>query len=559
MMMRQVLTLVFSCVAVLLMGQGAKPAKYWVSFKDKIGTPYSTDQPEAFLSPRALERRFRHGIEVTEEDLPVNPAYVRKLTEQGAKLHNVSKWLNAAAVLADSMVVDKLMGLPFVDSVEYVGPHIRQRVRTRTKNKKRDQWEDYKRLPSYYGYGAPQIQMLSGDLLHDKGHRGRHMLVAVLDGGFTNVDIMPFFDSLRQDERLLQGRDFVGVDKHVWESSSHGSHVLSVMGSNLPGLLVGTAPDASYVCIKTEDTGGEYLIEECNWVAGAEYADSIGADVVNSSLGYTTFNDKSMNYTFEDLNGRKSRATQAANIAFSKGMIMVNSAGNSGRGPWKYIGVPSDAEKVLTVGATDFTGRRASFSSFGPSSDGRVKPDVATAGQAVTVASIYSYDVQLSNGTSFSSPMMAGMVASLWSAFPNKTNEDIVAAIRKCGNQATRPDDELGYGIPDFFKAYLYLELGQLTTEVLRTNRLQLYPVYRGEDSQLYLHLASEGKFSYTITDLAGKQLVHRTFEGQKGDILTEGLPDLPAGSYLMTVFDGEQLAHQLLHVPEKEEGMIIP
>ncbi|MEO1625292.1 MAG: S8 family serine peptidase, partial [Bacteroidota bacterium] len=517
--LRELLTLLLLLGAATLLAQGKKPAKYWVSFTDKKGTPYSVDRPSEFLSPRALERRFRYGIEVTEEDLPVNPSYVRQLTDSGARIHNTSKWLNAAAILADSTTAYGLLKLDFVKQVRYVGPHIKHKISLRKKKKKRDQWNDYNRIPNHYGFGELQVRMLAGDVLHAQGHQGEHMLVAVMDGGFTNVDIMPFFDSLRQENRLAAGRDFVGVDNHVWESSSHGSHVLSVMGANLPGLLVGTAPEASYVCIKTEDTGGEYLIEECNWVAGAEYADSIGADVVNSSLGYTTFNDKRMNYVFEDLTGKKGIASRAADIAFTKGMIMVNSAGNSGRGPWKYVGVPADAENVFSVGATDFSGKRASFSSFGPSADGRIKPDVATVGQAITVGSIYSYEVQLSNGTSFSAPMMAGMVTSLWGAFPEKTNREILDAIRKSASQADAPDEELGYGIPDFFKAYLYLQTGKREGPTVRTERVQLYPVFKRGKKRLYCYSDSDIPFHYSISDLAGKVVREQKIQGGERSI----------------------------------------
>ena len=300
--------------------------------------------------------------------------------------------------------------------------------------------------------------MLNGDILHRMGYDGTGMLVAVLDGGFSNVDIMPFFDTLRATNRILEGRDLVDNDDYVYESSSHGSHVLSTMAANLPGMLVGTAPGATYVCIKTEDVRSELRIEEDNWVAGAEYADSLGVDVINSSLGYTTFNIKSMSHEYKDLDGNTSRATIGADIAASKGMLVVVSAGNEGNGRWKYVGAPADADSVMAVGALDRDGDRVKFSSQGPTADGRVKPSVMARGGKSVVGSLYSYEVDSVDGTSFASPIMAGMVTSLWQAFPNKTNMEIIRAIEKSADRYDSPDKKHGHGTPDFYKAYRLLQ-----------------------------------------------------------------------------------------------------
>ncbi|MFT4760880.1 MAG: serine protease AprX, partial [Saprospiraceae bacterium] len=227
------------------------------------------------------------------------------------------------------------------------------------------------------------------------------------------------------------------------------------------GLMVGTAPDATYICLKTEDIRGEYLIEECNWVAGLEYADSLGVDVVNSSLGYTIFSDEKMNYSYEDLNGKTGIATRAASLAGQKGMIVVNSAGNEGDTEWKYIDIPADAENILTVGAVKSNLERARFSSVGPAADGRIKPEIVAMGQRVVTASVYGAKVNRSRGTSFSSPIIAGMVAALWQAFPNNTNHEIMQAIIQSSSQVDSPDNELGYGIPDFRMAYQFLKMKQ--------------------------------------------------------------------------------------------------
>jgi serine protease AprX len=438
--------------------QSAKPenlAYYWVVFRDKAESPYSVERPEEFLSPRAIARRAQFGISITEEDFPVTPHYLRQLGEQGAKVRHSSRWLNAATVLMPPDSVDKLRVLPYVDSVVYVGRYFPPRqpvagVFDTTSSANRAS-------SNAYGYAQRQIDMLKGTSLHQLGYRGRDVWIGVLDGGFINVDKMPFFDSIRLRRGFGPHYDFVDGNERVFEASSHGSKVLSVMGANYPGIMVGVAPDANYVCIKTEDVRGEYRVEECNWVAGLEYADSLGLDLVNSSLGYTQFSDEAMNYTYTQLDGQSSVASLAAAVAFRKGMIIVNSAGNEGATKWRHIGIPADSKYVLAVGATDASGKRASFSSLGPTADGRVKPDVVAQGQMVAVASTNRLQIQLDSGTSFASPIICGLVACLWQAFPDVDNAAILEAIRYSAHQAERPDNEMGYGIPDFQKAYEWL------------------------------------------------------------------------------------------------------
>ncbi|MDB4728467.1 S8 family serine peptidase, partial [Saprospiraceae bacterium] len=433
--------------------------KFWVTFTDKDSSSFDISQPSEYLSPRALERRANQNIPISENDLPVNDNYLLELKKLGVNIHNTSKWLNASSIVATDSIVALIKDLSFVDTVKYVGKHQINSIFLKKTGKQRDSTEFSFLLDSLHGYADEQIQMVKGKYLHNNGYRGASKMIAVLDGGFSNVDIMAFFDSLRVHGKLSYQKDFVDGDNYVYESSSHGSQVLSVMGANIPGFMVGTAPDATYVCLKTEDTRGEYLIEECNWVAALEYADSLGVDVVNSSVGYTTFNDKDMNHHYDMLDGNTAIASKAANIAFAKGMIVVNSAGNDGNGEWKYIDVPADAIDILTVGAVNSDGKYARFSSVGPTPDGRVKPEIVALGKGTTVASVYSNKVNRSNGTSFSSPLIAGMVASLWDAFPEKTNKEIIEAVVQSASQFDDPKDKIGYGIPDFYEAYQILSI----------------------------------------------------------------------------------------------------
>lgn len=432
---------------------------FWVAFKDKANTPYSTEAPEVFLSPRAIARREKLGIPVTPQDFPPNPGYLQKIQEAGVSVHHTSRWLNAATVHGNPSNALAIAQLPFVDTVWYAGPY---RAKAETSTARRNKMGKLKSKAlegQYYGYGTKQIDAINGDSLHRLGFRGKGVLVAVMDGGFTGVDRSPFFDSLRADNRLLPSMDMVDKDTMVWESSSHGTKVLSTMAANQPGILVGTAPDATYICIKTEDTRGEHRIEECHWVAGLEYADSLGADVVNSSLGYTQFDEASMNYTVHDLTGFTSVASQAADIAVQKGILVITSAGNEGNSPWRKIGIPADAAGAFSIGATALNGDLASFSSVGPTADRRIKPDIVAPGAWVTLADAFQYQVTIGSGTSFASPIVAGMVACLREANPDTSVEKLLNAIRESGNQSDLPNVAVGYGIPDFAKAHQLLHI----------------------------------------------------------------------------------------------------
>lgn len=427
---------------------------YWVEFKDKKGAPFQIEEPEAFLSQRAIERRRHFGIPITEEDLPVSPVYLDSLRQNGTEIQHTSRWLNAATIIAEKEALPLIQTFPFVDTVFFVG---RFHARNHGNNGSQsfdDSLRTPKRIDSPYGYGAEPLQMLKGDYLHERGYKGQNKLIAVLDGGFRQADVIPFFDSLRQERRLLGQYDFVDRDTNVFESTAHGTKVLSTMAANIPGLIVGTAPRAQYFLIKTEDVRSEFPVEECHWIAGLEYADSLGADITTTSLGYSTFSDSKLNYKYEDLNGLSSLAGRAAEKAFSRGLLVLVSAGNEGYSSWKYVTVPGDSKHVLTVGASDFRGRKASFSSVGPTADGRIKPDIAGPGVRIPVSGITSYRVNTSSGTSISTPIICGLAACLWQAFPNKTNEEIMNAIRQSGHQFKKPDNKLGYGIPDFQKAF---------------------------------------------------------------------------------------------------------
>lgn len=538
----QLLLLLFLTQGIVAQKTASK--KWWVSFTDKNNTPYCTCRPAEFLSARALERRARAGIPVEEEDLPVDPAYVRKLCAQGARLHHTSRWLNAATVIADSATAQSLLRLPFVREVEYLGPDLRilnPPDRPAKERKPLQHPPKLKNSGSIYGYGALQGSMLGVPLLHTAGYRGKGVWIAVLDGGFTNVDTLPHFDSLALQGRLFQGRDFVERDQAVYESAMHGTTVLSVMGANLQDYFVGTAPDATYFLVKTEDTGGEFPVEEANWIAGAEWADSLGADIINASLGYTTFNDTTLSHSYSQLDGRSTLGARGASIAARKGMVIFNSAGNSGDEPWKYLGVPADAPGVVAVGAVQHDGSRAVFSSVGPAADGRIKPDLVAPGDMVVVAGDKGTDLQLSSGTSLAAPLLSGALASLWSAFPEKTAAEIMDAVYKSADQYTQPDNLRGYGLPDMTSAWLHLA-GYLSNGTPNNAGPGLFAINRAADQMSFLVFADLSSMPDTLLlkDIWGNRLPCNTYSIERNRLsrLTiTGIGDLPPGYYTVEVF----------------------
>ncbi|NJN77301.1 MAG: S8 family serine peptidase [Saprospiraceae bacterium] len=509
--------------------------KYWVQFTDKKGTPYSIFKPQEFLSPRAIERRQRLGIEIDKMDLPVSQKYINELKKKGATIYTVSKWFNAATIyLEDEGKLEQIKKLPFVRTVEATGRYTKPPSISKQKN--RNFKSTYPRIRNYYGYGWSQISMLNGQSLHQIGFRGNGMLIAILDEGFINFDVSPFFDSIRVANKVLMSRDFVDNDNWVYEVSNHGFNAISTIIGNLPGLLVGTSPDATVVCIRTEDINSELRIEEDNWIAGAEYADSLGVDVINSSLSYTFFNNPEMSYAYQDMDGNTARISIGADIAVKKGILVVNCAGNDGNKTWRYVGAPADADSVMAVGAVDRNRLKANFSSFGPTRDGRIKPNVSARGEQTVVATL-TYRVDSVNGTSFSSPIIAGMVTSLWQAFPEKNNMEIKNAVEQSGSLANNPNNYLGYGIPNMMKAYQILS----NSSVILSGKSKsiAIPNFITNYFDVILQGINDDVVEIKVSNMFGKTLktINATVKGEAlNRYRINDLRKYPAGNYIISV-----------------------
>lgn len=447
--------------------QASETGLYFIGFKDKLGTPFTTDQAASLFSPRALERRAKHQVAVTEMDLPISPIYEQKVADAGAEIWLRAKWMNGLVAIANGQQIKAIKSLPFVDTVYFTSPLLVSDDAPSMRSSAKPIIPSLDRPApviypdsinaAFYGAGWPNLEKMKGDSLHRWGFRGQGMLVAVLDGGFPMVNHPGYLG--HQDAASVPANwDLVDQDETALDGSNHGSTVLSTMAAHHPFFTIGMAPEARYVLFKTENGRGEHRLEEINYAIALEIADSLGVDVVNSSLGYTTFNDKTMDYTYADLNGQTSPASIAADRAFERGMIIVTSAGNAGGDDWKYIGTPADAKHIFAVGALDSKNERAYFSSFGPSSDGRIKPDISAPGVAVPGIATNGRGIRGANGTSLSSPLVAALVTCLWQAFPEASNADILEAVKRTASHADKPDNSIGHGLPNFAAAYRYLQ-----------------------------------------------------------------------------------------------------
>ncbi len=538
--------------------------KFLVRFTDKNNSPYSITTPSGYLSTRAISRRTIQGIAITTNDLPVNSAYIDSVKSTGVTILSKSKWFNTVTIqTTDNNALNIINSFPFVshiDSIARISKPIAKVVKTDNKPVTNTvvthqemsipiELKTNQKISNIdYGMGYNQISMIGGDYLHNLGYKGENIIIAIIDAGFWYADTLSVFDSLWTNNQILAAVDFVEPGGNVFRKSTHGMMVLSIIGGNKPGYLVGTAPKANFLLLRSEDTNSEYIIEEYNWATAAEYADSAGADVINSSLGYTTFDNISQNHSYADMNGNTCPATIAADIAASKGIIVCNSAGNSGNDPWHYIGAPADADSIITVGAVDNMGAYALFSSTGRTSDGRIKPTVSTQGQATWVAST-SGGIQSGNGTSFSSPVLAGAVACLLQANPTSSNMQIIEAIKESANQYTNPDSLLGYGIPNFAAANLILS--NITIHNFESdNLLNVFPNPFTDLVNIVFSSSGNQKIIIELFDITGKRIYRHeesTHVGYNNFVIGKSI-DFSKGVYILKVSDEQNVfTHKII------------
>ena len=446
----------------------------WVYFKDKPNSDSYLSNPLTMLTQRALDRRTNQGIALDLVDVPIYQTYIDQVAAAtGITIKAKSKWLNCVHVRGSQTDISALKALSSVLKVDFANKALNSAVnKTASKNKFTAVNKTMETLTTFnYGVSANQIQMLNGHLLHQLNYTGSGKIIAVLDAGFPGVNTAQPFKRLRDNNQILGGYDYVNKSSSFYAGNTHGTLVLSSMGGYVDNQLVGTAPDAQYYLFITEDGATENPVEESNWVEAAEEADRLGVDIITTSLGYFGYDNSNYSHTYSDMTGNLAFASKGANIAFDKGIIVVASAGNEGQETEAHIGIPAEAKNVLAVGAVKSDRTYAAFSSIGPSFDGRIKPDVMAQGQTVVLTDPSGNNIT-NNGTSFSCPITAGLVACLWQALPNKTNAEIKQLITKSADRYDLPTAQYGYGIPDF---NLALSNGLSVDEFL-TNECSIFP-----------------------------------------------------------------------------------
>ena len=446
-------------IAILLLislgteAQEIADSVYWVYFKDKAGNGYQTDLPAQFLSDRSINRRAMQGLAVDQTDLPVTASYIQELRDMGVEIKYISRWLNGVVMTPlDELTFQEVLDKSFADTLPWIAGTDNQFYPQKSGEPRFDQ--PLEPAPDFdYGVAKEQVTLVKTEQLHKLGYTGKGVWIGVLDAGFYNVDSLPSFEALLAEERILGTRNYVNDIPLFRQNSTHGMYVLSIMAGEWNANMVGTAPHASYLLCMTENPDQETRIEEIAWIEAAEHADSLGVDVINTSLGYSDFDGELYDYSYRDMDGLSSHISRAASLLASRGMILCNSAGNEGNDAWFYITAPADARDILTVGAVDSTGLIANFSSRGPTFDARIKPDVTTMGKATGIQ-YKNGGLARGNGTSFSSPVMAGSVACLWQAFPELPALEMIHMIRQSGDRHMNPDATYGFGIPNMLRSY---------------------------------------------------------------------------------------------------------
>ncbi|MCE6991576.1 S8 family peptidase [Dyadobacter sp. CY323] len=540
-MMKTILLTLFNALLFFTDCFSQSNPRYLVLYKDKTGSPFSVEKPTEYLSERAINRRNRQNIAIIPRDFPVNPAYVTSVKQTGAKVIYSSKWFNGSIVEASDAQLAAIKKLAFYKGIELdlpvanltsKSPGIERTVAIK------DKFETVEDLD--YGSMNAQLALMDVAELHKVQVRGDGMLIAVLDNGFNQADVVGYFKQLRDEKRIIDTHDFVSRDGNVYNDGSHGLNVLSTMAAYLPGTMIGVAFKAGYALYRTENDLGESPYEEITWLLAAERADSLGADVINSSLGYTTFDGEfdnaAYNHTYQDLDGKTTIISRAARFATRTGMIVTNSAGNSGNDPWRYIGAPADVDSVLTVGATRYDRSYAPLSSIGPNAAGQMKPDVSAVGSGTIVGTLAGTAAS-GSGTSFSAPLIAGLAAILWQAHPSLSAQQIIYVLKKSGHNAASPNEFIGYGVPSVVKAEQIIaeEFSPLGTENELIKTILLSPNPAVNEITLSIPQTLVGKKA-ALRIYGANGALHQNFSAQLNRQHIVNAGHLSSGLYLLNI-----------------------
>jgi subtilisin family serine protease len=529
--------------------KGLAQDRYAVFFKFKPQKEYSLASPSKFLTEKAIQRRVREKFAVDSLDLPVTAAYLQGISAYSQELLYVSKWLNAAVVVTDAAGKKNMEALPFVQKVEWVAKGFIAKTGNRTvpeisqKPTKNQKWaieESYREAAAY----DFQNDLLGIPAMHQAGFTGKGITVAVFDSGFPGLEkATPFahvFTNKRTVGQLNVVRPWI---KEVFRDHEHGTQVASLILANQAGTLVAGAHQAQVIFAITEDVATEYPIEELNWVRAAEYADSLGVDIINSSLGYLDFDEPSLTYTTAQLDGKTTYVTRGATLAAKRGILVVNSVGNYGSAGSSSLVAPADAQGILAVGSVNASSVVSTFSSRGPTADGRIKPELVAFGQSPVLIR-GSGQVSAAAGTSFSAPQLTALAAGLWEAKPEWTKDELLTNLIKSGTQYATPDQNLGYGIPNFRSAYYGALLG-LNEEIQSGSSIYPNPL---RSESLHIRFGKELRVTLQILDGSGRRVVEQVEERNAiQEPFVFNLSDLPAGIYFLQLLDGKEIAYKKL------------
>jgi serine protease AprX len=520
------------------------PAQYAfrIQFTDKIGSP-SLSNPLVFLSQRALDRRSAQSIALDSTDRPVSQTYINDvLTTIPAVYHSSSKWMNSIVVLlTDSSQILNIQTKPYIAGISYVAYFASGLHKQSGTNPTQSTEPVTTGSASYYGFSFDQTQLVNGAYLHDRSYKGKGKLIAVLDEGFNGANTLSFYDSMNTLGRLLDARNFVFATNDVYSTYTHGTVCLSTMAANKPGTFVGTAPDAQYALYVTEYAFGDYPIELDDMAAAIERADSLGADILSSSVGYNWFSSGFTSLVYTDIDGKSTVAAKAVNMASAKGMVCVITAGNEGGNSWNNILTPGDADSALTVGSVSSSKDPASNSGYGPNAAGRRKPDVCMQGNPASIVSA-SGTTGASNGTSYATPQLAGWVACLWQSSPGSNAAQIREAVRRSAHRYNNPDNHIGYGVPDFYVAAQFLNVKETTPVIDKQNWINVVPNPVGQKLVLQSQLEKSEQISVSITDANGKKVFETKLDAASGkQTMQLTTPALSRGVYFLKAVSGEK------------------
>ena len=510
----------------------AQQLTYTVKLKYKKSN-YSLSQPSAFLTAKAIARRNRQHISIDSTDLPVNKSYLDSIANvSGVTIKCKSRWFNQVVIdITDPYAIDTINAFSFVQHTNVVGTTFNPPSNKVVLDKIEPQTNVLLGSRSVldgqgitadtfnYGNNYPQIHIHEGEYLHNKGYQGQGITIAVIDAGFNNYRNSIAFDSIVMNNQVLGVFDFVAKDSSVDEDNPHGAYCLSLLAANRPGFMIGTAPKANYLLFRSEDVTSEKPIEEQNWIEALERADSMGADMVSSSLGYYNFEDSQYDHSYAERDGNTAQITIAADLAAKKGMIIMNAAGNTGNAgdESKYVLVPADGDSVMTVGAVNTSGAIAGFSSWGPNGAGRLKPNIVSVGWGAVYANIFGVPTT-GNGTSYANPNIAGLIACLWQAYPEFSNMEILDAVQRSADKYNTPDDRYGYGIPNFRVAAGLLETKkQDITNILHGKWFTAFPVPFRQVFTVFIKAPSTRRANIRVLDFSGHLLLDKNIDVTQG------------------------------------------